>query len=67
MTNYLAFTKALHMRPEVTVSYMTKDGNARTIRCALRKGKVNPYTVTVWDLDKNEYCNIPKSKIVWYK
>lgn len=33
----------------------------------MRNGKINPYTITVWDLDKNEYRNIPKSKIVWYK
>ena len=67
MVNYLSFTRALHMRPEVTVSYLMKCGNARTVRCALRNGKVNPYTVTVWDLEKNEYRNIPKAKIIWFK
>ena len=67
MTNFLAFSRAIHMRPEVTVNFLTKDGTSRTVRCTMRNGKINPYTITVWDLDKNEYRNIPKSKIVWYK
>lgn len=67
MINYTGFAKALHMRHEVTVNFLRKDGTTLTVRCALRDGGVNHYNITVWDLEKNIYRNIPKSKIVWYK
>ena len=67
MVNVMPLIRRLASRDMVTVRFRKKDGTFRTMRCALRDGQVNRYTITAWDLEKDEYRNIPKARIIWYE
>lgn len=66
MRNVLPLIRLLVDNKTVTVSFLREDKTVTTLRCALRNGQVNRYTITVWDIDKRAYRDIPKAQIVSY-
>lgn len=66
MVNVLPLIARLSRGEIMTVRFIKKDGTERTMRCQLGEGAVNRYTIAVWDLDKEAFRNIPKSRVVGY-
>ena len=64
--NHMPLVRRLVARDMVTVRFRKADGTFRTMRCALRDGQMDRHNITVWDLDKDQYRNIPKSRIISY-
>jgi hypothetical protein len=54
----------LESKQPVTVQFRKADGSIRTMECVLKDGKVSPKVITVWDLAKDAYRNIPRSRIM---
>lgn len=57
----------LEAKQPVTVQFRKADGTIRTMECVLKDGKVSPKVITVWDLAKDAYRNIPRSRIMTVK
>jgi hypothetical protein len=57
----------LESKLTVTVQFRKADGSIRTMECVLKDGKVSPKVITVWDLAKDAYRNIPRSRIMSVK
>jgi hypothetical protein len=57
----------LESKQPVTVQFRKADGSIRTMECVLKDGKVSPKVITVWDLAKDAYRNIPRSRIMSVK
>lgn len=66
MVNILPLITRLSRKEIMTVRFIEKDGTSCTVRCELNNGAVNRYTITVWDLEKKAYRNIPKARVVGY-
>lgn len=55
----------LSRRNIVRVEFVKRDGTNRTMYCVFGdKGKVDRSVVTVFDIDKMEYRNIPKARLL---